>query len=78
VNLADAHGLASDANRETLKAFAADRGIKARTTVLAEVLRRRKAVPTLGNSSTREAAFPCSGTAGTADSDNGDSEHENG
>jgi hypothetical protein len=51
VKLADSNGLPADANRDAIRDLAKSRGMAARTTVYAEVVKRRKTVPDLGNSS---------------------------
>ena len=55
IALADKAGLPSDAPREDIRTAAKERGVKARTTLYAEVARRRKLFPTPGNNTSREA-----------------------
>ncbi len=76
LDLAGANGLAVDANREAIRELAKTRGIGVRNDVLAEVVKRRKLSPTLGDSSSGMALSPAAGTAGTAGHSNPHSEHE--
>ncbi len=76
LDLANANGLAADANREAIRELAKIRGIGVRNDVLAEVVKRRKLSPTLGDSPSDEALSPAEGTAGTADAPKPQSEHE--
>jgi AAA domain len=79
VQLLDANGIPADATREAVRAFAAGRGIKARTDVFADVVKRRKIVPELGDSASAGSAengATLAGTSGTAQAEQPPVEHE--
>lgn len=62
IELANSNGLSLDAGRDVIRKFAKERGITARNDVFAEVAKRRKAVPEVGD---RSPDVPLSPTLGT-------------